>query len=76
MAAIAPRRAADHDDRTTVAVKSVLIETGRILGSCRGRCALVGGAVPWLLPDDSDMCPVGTPDMDRSLGAEASCEGE
>ena len=44
-----PQAAGDHDDRTTVAVKSVLIEIGQILGSFEGRFAIIGGAVPWLL---------------------------
>jgi hypothetical protein len=44
-----PQSAADYDDRTTAAVKSVLIEIGQILGSFRGKFAVVGGSVPWLL---------------------------
>ncbi len=43
-----PQSAADYDDRTTTAVKRVLIEIGQILGSFKGRFAIVGGAVPWL----------------------------
>ena len=76
MAEIDPRRASDYDDRTTVAVKSVLIEIGQILGSYRGRFAVVGGAVPWLLLNDSDMPHVGTLDVDLSLNAEALGDGE
>jgi hypothetical protein len=44
-----PQTAADYDDRTTAAVKSVLIEIGQILGGFEGKFAVVGGAVPWLL---------------------------
>lgn len=44
-----PQSAADYDDRTTTAVKTVLIEIGQILGSFKGKFAIVGGAVPWLL---------------------------
>ena len=33
MAAIEPQSAAEYDDRTTVAVRSVLIEIGQTLGS-------------------------------------------
>jgi len=40
-----PQSAADYDDRTTAAVKSVLIEIGQILGSFQGKFAVVGGAV-------------------------------
>jgi hypothetical protein len=44
-----PQSAADYDDRTTAAVKSVLVEIGQILGSFQGKFAVIGGAVPWLL---------------------------
>ncbi|QQX89996.1 hypothetical protein JJQ59_36405 (plasmid) [Cupriavidus necator] len=44
-----PQSAAEYDDRTTAAVKSVLIEIGQILGSFKGKFAIIGGAVPWLL---------------------------
>ncbi len=44
-----PQSAADYDDRTTAAVKTVLVEMGQILGSFKGKFAIVGGAVPWLL---------------------------
>ena len=44
-----PQSAAAYDDRTTAAVKSVLIEIGQILGSFQGKFAIIGGAVPWLL---------------------------
>ncbi len=42
-----PQSASDYDDRTTAAVKKVLIEIGQILGSFRGKFAVIGGAVPW-----------------------------
>ena len=32
MAELEPRYASDYDDRTTVAVKSVLVEIGQVLG--------------------------------------------
>lgn len=66
-----PQTAADYDDRTTTAVKSVLIEIGQVLGSFKGKFAVVGGAVPWLLLDSDDMHHVGTIDIDLSLDAEA-----
>ena len=50
-----PQHAGDYTDRTTAAVKSVLIEIGQILGSFRGKFAVIGGAVPWLLLSQADM---------------------
>ena len=65
MAAIEPQSAAEYDDRTTVAVRSVLIEIGQTLGSYAGKVAVIGGAVPWLLrPRVADMQHVGTIDVD------------
>ena len=55
MAAVEPQSANDYDDRTSAAVKSVLVEIGQTLGSFEGKFALVGGAVPWLLLSESDM---------------------
>lgn len=71
-----PRTAADYDDRTTAAVKTVLVDIGQILGSFQGKFAVVGGAVPWLLLDNEDMPHVGTADIDLSLQAEALGDGE
>ena len=76
MARIEPRSANDYDDRTTAAVKSVLVEIGQILGSFKGKFAVVGGAVPWLLLIESDMSHIGTADVDLSLDAEALGDGE
>ena len=52
---IEPQFASDYDDRTTVAVKSVLVEIGQILGSYHCKFEVVGGAVPWLLLREADM---------------------
>lgn len=71
-----PQSAASYDDRTTAAVKTVLLEIGQILGSFKGRFATVGGAVPWLLLDSRDMPHVGTLDVDVSLDAHALGDGE
>lgn len=71
-----PQSAADYDDRTTEAVRSVLLEIGQLLGSHRDRFAVIGGAVPWLLLDNQDMPHVGTLDVDLSLDAEALGDGE
>lgn len=50
-----PQSASEYDDRTTIAVKSVLIEIGQVLGSFGGKFAIVGGAVPWLLLREAEM---------------------
>src|SRR5689334_22694431 len=71
-----PQSAADYDDRTTHAVKSVLIEIGQILGSFQGKFAVVGGAVPWLLLNNEEMPHVGTLDVDLGLDHEALGDGE
>lgn len=71
-----PQSAAEYDDRTTNAVKTVLIEIGQILGSFQGKFAVIGGAVPWLLLDNEEMPHVGTLDIDLSLDAEALGDGE
>ena len=71
-----PQSAADYDNRLTEAVKSVLIEIGQILGSFRGKFAVVGGAVPWLLLNNDYMQHVGTIDIDLDLDPEALGDGE
>ena len=71
-----PQSANDYDDRTTEAVKSVLIEIGQILGSFKGKFAVIGGAVPWLLLSQAEMPHVGTADVDLALHAEALGDGE
>lgn len=54
-----PQSAADYDERSTAAVKAVLVEIGQVLGSFKGKFAIVGGAVPWLLLGNEDMPHVG-----------------
>ena len=76
MTSAEPQSASDYDDRTTAAVKAVLIEVGQILGAFKGKFAVVGGAVPWLLLSNEDMPHVGTLDVDLGLDAEALGEGE
>ena len=71
-----PQSANEYDDRTTAAVKAVLVEIGQILGSFKGKFAVVGGAVPWLLLDNFEMPHVGTIDVDLGLDAEALADGE
>ena len=76
MARVEPQYASDYDDRTTVAVKSVLVEIGQLLGSYKGKFAVIGGAVPWLLLSETDMPHIGTLDVDLSLDAAALGDGE
>ena len=57
---VEPRSANDYDDRTTAAVKRVLVEIGQILGSFEGKFAVIGGAVPWLLLTEAEMPHVGS----------------
>ena len=71
-----PQYADDYDDRTTAAVRRVLVEMGQILGSFRGKFVVIGGAVPWLLLDQTDMPHVGTIDIDTGLDAAAPGDGE
>ena len=71
-----PQYADDYDDRTTTAVRRVLVEMGQILGSFHGKFVVIGGAVPWLLLDQTDMPHVGTIDIDIGLDAEALGDGE
>jgi hypothetical protein len=75
MTAGEPQSAADYDDRTTAAVKTV-VEMGQILGAFKGKFAIVGGAVPWLLLGNEEMPHVGTLDVDVGLDAEALGDGE
>lgn len=76
MAQLEPQSANEYDDRTSAAVKSVIVEIGQILGSFQGKFAIVGGAVPWLLLEDAEMAHVGTLDVDVGLDAEALQDGE
>src|SRR3954447_21345308 len=71
-----PQSAADYDDRSTAAVKAVLLEIGQILGSFSGKFVVIGGVVPSLLLDNPQMPHVGTLDVDLNLDAEALGDGE
>ena len=76
MAVTELQSAADYDDRTTAAVESVLIEIAQVLGSFKGKFAVVGGAVPWLLLKEADMPHSGTLDVDLGLDPSALADGE
>ena len=71
-----PQSANDYDDRITAAVKSVLIEIAQILGSFRGKFAVIGGIVPTLVLTETEMAHIGTTDIDLSLDAESLGDGE
>ena len=76
MALKEPQSAADYTDRATTAAKSVLVEIGQVLGSFRGKFAIIGGAVPWLLLDQADMPHIGTVDVDLVLDPSALADDE
>jgi hypothetical protein len=76
MSPLEPQSAADYDDRSTQAVKSVLLEIGQILGSYKGKFVVVGGLIPWLLQNDEDMPHVGSLDIDLGLDPSALADGE
>ena len=54
----------------------MLVEIGQVLGSYRGKFAVIGGAVPWLLLSEAEMPHVGTLDVNLGLDAEALGDGE
>lgn len=76
MSPLEPQSAADYDDRSTQAVKSVLLEIGQILGSYKGKFVVVGGLIPWLLQNDEEMPHVGSLDIDLGLDPSALADGE
>ena len=76
MAEVEPQFASDYDDRTTVSVRSVLVEIGQVLGSYQGKFAVIGGTAPWLLLSEADIPHMGTLDVDLTLDAEALGDGE
>src|SRR5882757_4870516 len=76
MTSAKPPTASCHEDRTTRTVKAGLLEVGPIPRAFKGKFAVVGGAVPWLLLSNEDMPHVGTLDVDLGLDAEALGDGE
>lgn len=71
-----PQSARDYNDQLAGAVRQTLVEIAQILGSFKGKFAVIGGAVPWLLLDAEDMPHVGTRDIDLALDAEALADTE
>ena len=76
MSPLEPQSAADYDDRSIEAVKSVLLEIGQILGSYKGKFVVVGGLIPWLLQNDEEMPHVGSLDIDLGLDPSALADGK
>jgi len=68
--------AQEYQDRTTLAVYSVLIELGQVLGAYIDRFVVIGGSVPWLLYPDANPKHIGTMDVDLSVDAQALGDGE
>jgi len=66
----------EYQDRTTLAVYSVLIELGQVLGTYINKFVVIGGSVPWLLYSDAHPKHIGTLDVDLSVDAEALGDGE
>ena len=54
----------------------MLVEIGQTLGAYRGKFALIGGAVPWLLLKHPEFPHIGTADVDLGLDPEALGDGE
>lgn len=59
-----PQSAIDYYDFITGVV---LLEIGQILGSFRGKFAVIGGAVAWLLLGNERARHIGTLNVDLSL---------
>jgi len=71
-----PQSAVEYNNRTTAAVKSVLVEIAQVLGSFEGKFAVIGGAVPWLLLSETHMPHSGTVDVDLALDPTSLSDGE
>lgn len=71
-----PDSARDYHRRDVLAVRSVFIELGQVLGSWRTKFVIVGGAVPWLLLPNAEPKHIGTLDIDRDLNPDALADGE
>lgn len=66
--------AANYDDRTLIAVVSVLLELRLILGEYQDAYVVIGGSVPWLLHQDAETPHIGTMDVDLGLNPDALAE--
>ena len=68
---IEPTTAHDYDERASLAVTTVLLELGQVLGAFRDRFVVIGGSVPFLLFPDAQPPHIGTLDVDLGLDAAA-----
>lgn len=66
-----PQHASGYDDRSTEAVRRVLIDLAHLLGAYREQLVVVGGLVPSLILKALDEPHVGTMDIDLALDAGA-----
>lgn len=66
-----PQHASGYEERTTEAVRRVLIDIAHLLGAYREQLVVVGGLVPSLILTAADEPHVGTMDIDLALDAAA-----
>lgn len=66
-----PTTAHDDDDRGSLAVTTVLLELGQVLGVFRDRFVVIGGSVPFVLFPNAQPPHIGTLDVDLGLDAAA-----
>lgn len=71
-----PQQAAGYEERTTEAVRRVLIDLAHLLGAYREQLVVVGGLVPSLILAPTDEVHIGTMDIDLALDAGALREDD
>jgi hypothetical protein len=64
-----PHHASGYEERSTEAVRRVLIDLAHLLGAYREQLVIVGGLVPSLILTAADEAHVGTMDIDLALDA-------
>ncbi|GGO40193.1 nucleotidyl transferase AbiEii/AbiGii toxin family protein [Deinococcus humi] len=64
-----PQHASGYEERSTEAVRRVLIDLAHLLGAYREQLVIVGGLVPSLILTAADEPHVGTMDIDLALDA-------
>ncbi|GGJ55888.1 hypothetical protein [Deinococcus roseus] len=71
-----PQHHSGYSDRTTEAVRRVLLDLAHLLGPYRDRIVIVGGLAPSLLITDAEEPHVGTMDIDLALDASGLQDGD
>ena len=71
-----PNSAEQYGDRGTEATRRVLLDLAHVLGTYLDRLVVIGGIVPTLLLEGSEMPHIGTLDIDLTLDAEALREDD